>query len=473
MSILPNPAILHSLQRGSAPEGIPVIKVIDAIMGKGKTTFLIDRIKHIDTEDQRKRWETAGEHVSTKFLVVVPLLSEVDRFTESLPNLNFKNPQPIEGRKLHHLKTLISEGQNVVTTHALFRMLDRDIYAKLKAEKYVLIIDEVLDAVEMYAGLTGPDRQHLFDRRMVSIDPVSKRLVWNHEDHGDYVGKFEDIKGLCDTGSLVMVNDAVLLWEFPSEFLRCFREVWVATYMLFGSPFHSYLMAEGFHLDMLTVNGGRLVSWLEGSHEQHLKRQLRDLITIYEGSMNDIGKEAVKDHPLSGGWYKRTSSTVLARLKASTENFFKKVAQSPSHLNGWTTWKDYKKVLRGDRYSRNSSTPDKSFGFIPTNAKATNDYRRVASVAYLVNVFYNPLIKSYFESMDVPVYEDLYALSQMVQWIWRSRIREKEPITVYIPSERMRGLLKRWLDAGSTIELVNEIDPRNHFFTEMILPTAA
>ena len=150
MSILPNPAILHSLQRGSAPEGIPVIKVIDAIMGKGKTTFLIDRIKHIDTEDQRKRWETAGEHVSTKFLVVVPLLSEVDRFTESLPNLNFKNPQPIEGRKLHHLKTLISEGQNVVTTHALFRMLDRDIYAKLKAENYVLIIDEVLDAVEMY-----------------------------------------------------------------------------------------------------------------------------------------------------------------------------------------------------------------------------------------------------------------------------------------------------------------------------------
>jgi hypothetical protein len=469
----PNPAILHSLQRGSAPEGVPVIKVIDAIMGKGKTTFLIDRIKHIDTEDQRKRWETAGEHVSTKFLVVVPLLSEVDRFTQSLPNLNFKNPQPIEGRKLHHLKTLISEGQNVVTTHALFRMLDRDIYAKLKAENYVLIIDEVLDAVEMYTGLSGPDRQHVFDRSMVSIDPVSKRLVWNHKDHGDYVGKFEDIKGLCDTGSLVMVNDAVLLWEFPSEFLRCFREVWVATYMLYGSPFHSYLLAEGFNLDMKTVSSGRLVNWLEGSDETHIKRQLRSLLNIYEGSMNDIGKEGVKDHPLSGGWYKRAPPHGLARLKVSTENFFRRVAKTPSHLNGWTTWRDYRKALKGNSYSRNSSTPDKSFGFIPTNAKATNDYRRVASVAYLVNVFHNPLIKSYFESMDVPVYEDLYALSQMVQWIWRSRIREKEPINVFIPSERMRGLLKRWLDAGSTIELVNEIDPSNRFFTEMLLPTAA
>jgi hypothetical protein len=58
--------------------------------------------------------------------------------------------------------------------------------------------------------------------------------------------------------------------------------------------------------------------------------------------------------------------------------------------HGWTTWRDYRKALKGNSYSRNSSTPDKSFGFIPTNAKATNDYRRVASVAYLVNVFDTP-----------------------------------------------------------------------------------
>ena len=97
----------------------------------------------------------------------------------------------------------------------------------------------------------------------------------------------------------------------------------------------------------------------------------------------------------------------------------------------------------------------------------------MTSVAYLINVFYNPLIKSYFESMGVPIYEDLYALSQMAQWMWRSRIREGEPIHVFVPSERMRGLLKRWLDADSAIELVNEIDPSNRFFTEMLLPTAA
>ena len=34
----------------------------------------------------------------------------------------------------------------------------------------------------------------------------------------------------------------------------------------------------------------------------------------------------------------------------------------------------------------------------------------------------------------------------MLQWIWRSRIRKGENINIYIPSMRMRQLLKNWLD---------------------------
>ena len=54
----PNPAILHSLARGSVPEGVSVIKVIDAIMGSGKTTFLIDRIRRIN-----ELWGKLGDGV--------------------------------------------------------------------------------------------------------------------------------------------------------------------------------------------------------------------------------------------------------------------------------------------------------------------------------------------------------------------------------------------------------------------------
>ena len=50
--------------------------------------------------------------------------------------------------------------------------------------------------------------------------------------------------------------------------------------------------------------------------------------------------------------------------------------------------------------------------------------------------------------------EDLYGLSEMIQWIWRSRIRNGEKINIYVPSIRMRTLLKSWLDMS--LEYQNE-----------------
>jgi hypothetical protein len=41
---------------------------------------------------------------------------------------------------------------------------------------------------------------------------------------------------------------------------------------------------------------------------------------------------------------------------------------------------------------------------------------------------------------------DLYGLSEMIQWLWRTRIRKSESIQVVIPCKRMRELLERWLD---------------------------
>lgn len=43
-----------------------------------------------------------------------------------------------------------------------------------------------------------------------------------------------------------------------------------------------------------------------------------------------------------------------------------------------------------------------------------------------------------------------WALSEMIQWIWRSAIRDGEDIYIYIPSERMRNLLSDWIDEVSS-----------------------
>ena len=42
-------------------------------------------------------------------------------------------------------------------------------------------------------------------------------------------------------------------------------------------------------------------------------------------------------------------------------------------------------------------------------------------------------------------FKDAYALTELIQWVWRSRVRDGHPITLYLPSPRMRKLLKDWL----------------------------
>ena len=68
-------------------------------------------------------------------------------------------------------------------------------------------------------------------------------------------------------------------------------------------------------------------------------------------------------------------------------------------------------------------------------------------------MFLFPPIKRYFAENGIEADEGLFSLSEMVQWVWRSRIREGKPITLYVPSERMRGLFLDWLHADSVAEL--------------------
>ena len=42
-------------------------------------------------------------------------------------------------------------------------------------------------------------------------------------------------------------------------------------------------------------------------------------------------------------------------------------------------------------------------------------------------------------------FEDKFALSELVQFIYRSASRNNKPIDVYIPSKRMRTLFLEWL----------------------------
>lgn len=421
------------------------ITVIDSIMGSGKTTWMLNHIKAQHLNDLSASFES-GITIQKRYIYITPTLDEVDRVVAECADLDFRFPLAIDGRKYYDLEKLISEGRNICTTHSLFRMLTRQTCNQITEAGYTLVVDEVLNCVDLFNELTKKDQDHLFKAGMVKVDPNTKKLKWNELEFGDYRGRFDDIRELCRNGNLVRFRDSLLMWEFPLDFFRCFDQVFILTYLFHGSPMVSYLASDNVRYNMMAVQRNELVEW-DKVDESALKANLRGLISIYEGSMNKIGESNGKDNPFSSSWLGRANEKVLGGIKASAENFFKRVSASPSNMNAWTTFKSAKAALAGKGYSR---------GFLPCNLRATNDYIDKKSLAYLCNIFYHPFIRGYFTDRGVTVYEELFALSEMIQWLWRGQIRRGDPIHVYIPSQRMRVLLKMWLESDNINDLFHK-----------------
>lgn len=410
------------------------VTVIDSIMGSGKTSWMINKINNDYTHALSGEFTTGNQNYP-KYLYITPTLDEVDRVTRECPDLEFKNPEPVNGRKYWHFEKLVREGHNICTTHSLFKLLNRELYAELKDQGYTLVIDEALDCVDLFSDLSDADRNLLMRDNMITVEAETYKLRWNEDQYHDYKGKFEAIMGLCRNGNLVHFKNKTLLWEFPVEFIECFEQVYVLTYLFHGNAMANYLAANKVEWKMMAVQEGKLIPWSEVD-ESAIKERLRELVHVYEGKSNNIGSRVGKDHPMSSSWYKRVPSHTLDKLRGATQSFFKAIAKTPSKDNAWTTFKDHRSAIAGDGYAK---------GFLPNNLRGTNDYIDKKSVAYLCNTFYHPIISNYFTQRGVKVYEDLYGLSEMIQWIWRSQIRRHDPIHVFIPSERMRKLFLAWL----------------------------
>ena len=112
------------------------VRIVDEIMGRGKTSSAIRFINDSDKDE--------------KFLFITPYLKEVERIKTNCPAKRFKEPCFLKGRKLEGIKDLINRGENIVSTHALFQKFDLEVIDLCRAKNYTLIMDEVTDVVEKY-----------------------------------------------------------------------------------------------------------------------------------------------------------------------------------------------------------------------------------------------------------------------------------------------------------------------------------
>lgn len=401
---------------------LETIKIVDSIMGSGKTSWAIQYMNNADSEK--------------RFIYITPFLSEVERIKKSVSSRKFVEPLNTGKGKLDNLKKLILNDCDIVSTHALFQSADEEMIQLLKASNYTLILDEVMNVVEQFE-LNKDDLRLLMQNEMILVDGVTGLITWNS------LGGFQDtryniIKNLCKTENLHYFQQTFLFWTFPVTVFNAFKEVYVLTYLFEAQEQRYYY--DLYHLDYeylaVEKNGeGRyqLVSHVE--RKPHDKYELKSLINIYEGKLNDIGDE----NSLSKSWYAREKNALLvAKMQQNLYTYFRNNVKTSSKANMWTCFKDDRNRLKGKGYAK---------GFVSHNARATNDYQDKESLAYTINRFMQPHKKNFFISRGVTVNEDLYALSELIQWIWRSRIRKGEAINLYIPSKRMRELLNYYMNS--------------------------
>lgn len=400
------------------------VRVCDAIMGAGKTNSAITQM---------------NEDVDSRYIFITPYLDEVERIKKSCAERNFKDPKNSGKGKLDGLHQLLINKHNIASTHALFSAYTEETITLIQSGGYKLILDEVFDVIEKI-DVHKDDIQMLIDENIIGVLP-DDRVIWISE---TYDGKFsDDLKGMVTTGHVMLYGGHLMLWTFPVEIFKAFEEVTVLTYM-FDAQIQKY------YFDMNDIEIKRIGSrYVNGVYRfcdyEYTPEYVRDLINkihiVEDDKLNAIGNS---HSALSVSWYERAKEAknrpMITVLKNNLINVFRNKFKSSSNQNLWTTFKAYQSLIRGKGYTK---------GFLSYNIRATNEYRDRDHLAYCVNVYYNPYMKNYFVDHGIEVKEDEYALSEMIQWIWRSAIRDGKDIWIYIPSKRMRDLLKDWLFSQS------------------------
>lgn len=413
------------------------VTVVDSIMGSGKTSWAIRNINESDSKKQ--------------FMFVTPYLKEVQRIIQGT-NKEFVEPSEDDG-KLTNLKKLIKNGQNIACTHELLKYGDSELIQILESKNYTLILDEVMDViseVKMSSEDIGVILNSTDDSGNPLLEITNKGEVkWLSKDYQD--GNYRVIRNLANRGNLMYFETEEnekkkrsMYWLFPTEIFNAFKETYILTYMFSGQVQCYYYQMNNVKFvfkSVRKVNGEyTLVDYIDFKNED--RSHLKELINIYykrPRDQKDINSIGEKCNALSTNYSKKKikDKEFKKKLKNDSHDYYRRKAEVPSQNVMWTVQKEFEKVL---------CPPGLKYRFVAMNARATNDYANVTACIYLVNRYMFPNIIKFFSQREIKVNQELFALSELLQWLFRSAIRNGEPINVFIPSSRMRGLLEDYLN---------------------------
>jgi hypothetical protein len=389
-----------------------------------------------------------------KYLVILPLLTEVDRVISQSKKVVFVQPRGNdneEGTKVSSLQGQLVLRQNIATTHAMYDKLVPMVKNGL-LDDYDIIIDEVPEVVKMVTSKSKTSIQEFYiDAGYMDVDSatglVRPTMKWwnNREEVSDTLSP--KILNFAETGCLYLQEGKMFIWALPQSILTAGRSVTVMTYKSEGSMLLAYLRKLGLPYEISNDN----------ELEEDFRSKAAELITI-----EDISALSENNFSFTGQTQGVSSPLYATKVAQSLKNLKERKLKGVDLKNVLLTCKkdawfkaanDNNRDAEGEDetpkknskpgvFAKNSRMQDANW--IANTTRGTNDYVHCTHLIYLYDQNINPIVARWLRN-NSQAFRDAYALTELIQWVWRSRIRRGDSITLYLPSPRMRRLLEEWL----------------------------
>ena len=267
--------------------------------------------------------------------------------------------------------------------------------------------------------------------------------------------KYKQFYNLCKAKAVYATkrSDTMLVTQMPVELFTRAKRVIIMTYMFNGNVLDNFLKLKKVEV----------VPFTEVQPTQIDKQEIRELIDLkpldrklLKLSMSVYGYDKMdkKGFDLISNYIRSTGLSVGA--KAVDTMYTLPKAVSPVEVKsgkrvaprGYLTYKT--EVLDEDGVvvldGKGKPKTEDNYCWLHSGCRATNKYAYKWYLVHCYDRHPNLSVETYLKEYGCPVDKNVFALSEMLQWIWRSRIRKGECIVLAIPNTRMHNLFLDWLN---------------------------
>ena len=244
-----------------------------------------------------------------------------------------------------------------------------------------------------------------------------------------------------------------MVTHLPIKLFTCAKRVIIMTYMFNGNILDCFLKLKGVKIKSFTEIETTKIS----------KSSIRNLLTLLPLD------EKLQEIPQAAGKYKTvTTQLQLNEISKYITRVTKRHGAKPCDV----LYTFPKLIFEGDKNKKKLKPKGYSFYkeylyyddgsaiinakgkheyiehtcWLHANCRATNKYSDKWMLFHCYDRYPNVAVENYLIDYGQKPKRNIYAISEICQWVWRSRIRKGENIVLAITNKRMYSVFLKWLN---------------------------